>query len=191
VGYEVARQLLAKGHEVILACRDTQKATAAAGTLRSHQHQHQQQQQQPPASSSSSSSIFTLHCDLSSFESVRRCAAEISQTYPQLDILVCNAAVIPNSPRSTSDGSEEAVQVNHLSHFLLVDLLLPSLVKAADARAAAAAAAAPGDSSSSSSSSRVVVVGSKQHAQVPAGFDDATKLESVMKGEEVLPPMQL
>ena len=184
----MARQLLLKGHEVILACRNTQKATAAADTLR-----HHQQQQLPANSSCSSSSISTVHCDLSSFDSVRRCAAEISQKYPQLDILVCNAAVIPNSPRITNDGFEEALQVNHLSHFLLVDLLLPSLVRAGDARAAAAAAAAaPGDSSSSSSSSsRVVIVGSKQHAQVPAGFDDGTKLEQVMQAEEALPPMHL
>jgi NAD(P)-dependent dehydrogenase (short-subunit alcohol dehydrogenase family) len=183
----VARQLLLKGHEVILACRNTQKATAAADTLR----HHQQQQQQPATSSSSSSSISTVQCDLSSFDSVRRSAAEISQKYPQLDILVCNAAVIPDSPRLTHDGFEEAVQVNHLSHFLLVDLLLPSLVRAADARAAAAAVAAGDSSSSSSSRSRVVIVGSKQHAQVPAEFHDGTKLESVMRGEETLPPMQL
>jgi hypothetical protein len=33
--------------------------------------------------------------------------------------------------------------------------------------------------------------GGGQHAKAPAEFHDGTKLESVMRGEETLPPMQL
>lgn len=54
-----------------------------------------------------------------------------------LDALVCNAAVyLPAKPvpTFTPDGIEESLQINHLSHFLLVSLLLDDLKKAKDPR---------------------------------------------------------
>lgn len=54
-----------------------------------------------------------------------------------LDALVCNAAVyLPakSVPTFTPDGIEESLQINHLSHFLLVSLLLDDLKRAKDPR---------------------------------------------------------
>lgn len=54
-----------------------------------------------------------------------------------LDALVCNAAVyLPakSVPTFTPDGIEESLQINHLSHFLLVSLLLEDLKRAKDPR---------------------------------------------------------
>lgn len=63
--------------------------------------------------------------DLESFKSVRKLAAQIIETEPQLDILVCNAGISEHLKRNiTSDGLEKVMQINYFSHFLLTHLLL-------------------------------------------------------------------
>lgn len=76
---------------------------------------------------------------LSVFDSVRKFAKEVKAIKggKPLDALVCNAAVyLPakSYPTFTPDGIEESLQINHLSHFLLVSLLLDDLKKAKDPR---------------------------------------------------------
>lgn len=76
---------------------------------------------------------------LASFQSVKDFATDLKKALPRgsLDRLVCNAAVyLPTDPkpRFTDDGYEMSLQVNHLGHFLLVQLLLPALKTAKDAR---------------------------------------------------------
>uniref|UniRef100_A0A7S0J0K0 protochlorophyllide reductase n=1 Tax=Calcidiscus leptoporus TaxID=127549 RepID=A0A7S0J0K0_9EUKA len=76
---------------------------------------------------------------LASFQSVKDFAADLRRALPRgaLDRLVCNAAVyLPTDPkpRFTDDGYEMSLQVNHLGHFLLVQLLLPVLKKAREGR---------------------------------------------------------
>jgi NAD(P)-dependent dehydrogenase (short-subunit alcohol dehydrogenase family) len=190
LGYEVAKQLLLKGHEVMLACRDTHKAEQATQQLRSLQQQQQQQ----------GASVSFVQCDLSSFSSVRRCAADVASRWSKFDVLVCNAAVIPKRVTMTDDGFEQQIQVSHLSHFLLVNLLLPCLVKAADTQAVAAAADT-GEGTlqqqqqqtqqQDAASSRVVVVGSGLHSRVSPEFADPGKLKELMSGDVTLPPMQM
>ena len=54
-----------------------------------------------------------------------------------IDSLVCNAAVyLPakSVPSYTSDDIEESLQINHLSHFLLVSLLMDDVKKSKDPR---------------------------------------------------------
>eukprot|EP00924_Labyrinthula_sp_SR-Ha-C_P005758 snap_masked-scaffold_14-processed-gene-4.38-mRNA-1 protein AED:0.01 eAED:0.02 QI:0/-1/0/1/-1/1/1/0/356 len=83
----------------------------------------------------SSTQLFPVECDLSSFESVRNGAkAVITQTPDGLDVLVNNAGIFIVPDRRTQDGFDRTSQVNHLSHFLLTHLLLPSLAVAAKKR---------------------------------------------------------
>jgi NAD(P)-dependent dehydrogenase (short-subunit alcohol dehydrogenase family) len=171
----------------MLACRDTHKAEQATEQLRSLQQQQQ------------GASVSFVQCDLSSFSSVRRCAADVASRWSKFDVLVCNAAVIPKRVTMTDDGFEQQIQVNHLSHFLLVNLLLPCLVKAADTQAVAAAADT-GEGTlqqrqqtqqQDAASSRVVVVGSGLHSRVSPEFADPGKLKELMSGDVTLPPMQM
>lgn len=76
---------------------------------------------------------------LSRFDSVRKFAKDLKalKSGKPLDSLVCNAAVyLParDFPTFTPDGIEESLQINHLSHFLLVSLLIDDLRKASDPR---------------------------------------------------------
>ena len=77
--------------------------------------------------------------DLASFASVRNFCDKINVLKEDrpLDRLVCNAAVYqPSLPHAkwTEDGHEQQLQINYLSHFLMISLMLPELAKAEKAR---------------------------------------------------------
>jgi NAD(P)-dependent dehydrogenase (short-subunit alcohol dehydrogenase family) len=64
-----------------------------------------------------------LVADLADLDQVRRLADEAGE----LDTLVNNAGVIEWERRESADGYELTLAVNHLSHFLLTELLLPRM----------------------------------------------------------------
>lgn len=79
--------------------------------------------------------IIELEC--ASLASVRKFVKSFRSTRRTLDVLCCNAAIyLPNQPAPTftEDGFEESLAVNHLSHFLLCNLMVPDLKKAKDPR---------------------------------------------------------
>lgn len=67
--------------------------------------------------------------DLASLASVRQFAQDfIARELPPLQAIVCNAGIqIVSDTLYTEDGFEMTFGVNHLGHFLLVNLLLPQL----------------------------------------------------------------
>lgn len=62
--------------------------------------------------------------DFQSLASVRQFAKEINETEDRLDILVNNAGIGGTFHRTTVDGYQIIIQVNHLAPFLLTNLLL-------------------------------------------------------------------
>lgn len=77
-----------------------------------------------------------MKLDLASLNSVRKFAKEFNSKYDKLDILVNNAGVSfdPRERQKTVDGFEMHMGVNHLGHFLLTNLLLEPLKRAAPSR---------------------------------------------------------
>lgn len=65
--------------------------------------------------------------DLSSLREVRALAARVFTDRDRLGALVNNAGLISAERRESEDGYELTFAVNHLSHFLLTNLLLPLL----------------------------------------------------------------
>ena len=117
IGLEAAKMLAVADADVIIACRDTGKATAAVEAL----------------SGLGAGEIDSVTLDLASLDSVRTAAAEVSERYSSLDGLVNNAGIMQTPRRSTADGFELQLGTNHLGHFLFAGLLYP-LVKAAQGR---------------------------------------------------------
>jgi len=74
--------------------------------------------------------IRTAMLDLNSLDSVRSFAKEFQAKHDKLDILILNGGVIAAPYEATADGFEVHIGTNYLSHFLLVQLLLPQLVAA-------------------------------------------------------------
>ncbi|MDB5099963.1 MAG: Light-dependent protochlorophyllide reductase [Cyanobacteria bacterium RYN_339] len=106
LGFQCARVLASEGWHVVIACRDAGRGAEAAALLR---------QELPEAS------VAVQLLDLASLASVRRFAAAFTGT---LDALICNAGIQVVSGLSyTEDGFETTFAVNHLGHFLLVELM--------------------------------------------------------------------
>jgi NAD(P)-dependent dehydrogenase (short-subunit alcohol dehydrogenase family) len=65
---------------------------------------------------------------------VRAVAADFQRRFDRLDVLVNNAGAIFTSRQVTADGFERTFALNHMSYFLLTNLLLPQLSKAPQPR---------------------------------------------------------
>jgi len=116
LGFQTARLLRAHGADVVLACRDPQRAAAAAAALEA---------------SGPGGAVRTLALDLASLASVRAAAAAV---VGPLDLLVCNAGVMLAPAGRTEDGFELHMGINHLGHFALTGLLLDRLLETPGSR---------------------------------------------------------
>jgi len=113
VGLNAAKAMANRGWHVVMACRDLEKAKAAAQSVGMPE-----------------GSYSLLHLDLASLASVRQFVEEFRGTGRSLEALVCNAAVylpLEKEPQRSADGYELSVATNHLGHFLLCNLMLDDL----------------------------------------------------------------
>ena len=75
--------------------------------------------------------IFSVECDLQSFDSVKIATKEVRSLCDDgLDVLCNNAGVMALKDAPTIDGYDIQMQTNHLSHFLLTKELFSCLKKA-------------------------------------------------------------
>ncbi|MEO8609590.1 MAG: SDR family oxidoreductase [Chloroflexota bacterium] len=79
-------------------------------------------------------SLEFLTADLSSQAEVRGLADEFKRKYDHLDVLVNNAGALFTDYRESVDGIEMTFALNHLSYFLLTNLLLDTIRASAPAR---------------------------------------------------------
>ncbi|KAH1030019.1 hypothetical protein HUJ05_003159 [Dendroctonus ponderosae] len=116
IGKVTAKDFFERGARVIMACRDQQKAAAAADDIK--------------ASCQSTAKLGELviePLDLTSLQSVRNCANTILDKEPSIDLLVNNAGIMICPEGKTEDGFETQFGTNHLGHFLFTVLLLPKI----------------------------------------------------------------
>lgn len=160
IGPETARALHATGATLFLQVRNLEKGEAVVKDIL--------------ATSLGKGNIELLRIDLDSLESVRAGAAEFLKKSDKLNVLVNNAGerqtpfhpstqrltpqpgVMHTPEGTTTDGFETQWATNHLSHFVLTNLLLPTLIA----------------SSTPSFRSRVVSVSSMGHRYGPPNFSD-------------------
>jgi hypothetical protein len=148
IGYEAALALAAKNAHVILAVRSPDKGqTAATEIRRAHP----------------SAKVEVMALDLSDLASVHQFAEAFQQRFKTLPILINNAGVMAIPYRRTTDGFEMQFGTNHLGHFALTGLLLPTL------------AATPG--------ARVVNVSSGLHVRGVIEFDNLDGTKAYNKGK--------
>jgi len=115
-GFEAARILLSKGATVVMLNRNAQKAKATLEALKKE--------------IGNDAHVQNITMNLAVQASVKEAAAEVLKTVPQIDALICNAAIaqVP-SQILTVDGHESQLGVNHYSNFLLQTLLYPRIAE--------------------------------------------------------------
>lgn len=121
LGYECAKEIAgqdARDWHIILACRNPEKASGAVKRL---------------VAETGNKQIEAMELDLASLASVRRFAKDFAaRPLPALHAIVCNAGLqVVSGTTYTKDGFETTFGVNHLGHFLLVNLLLKDLTSPA------------------------------------------------------------
>lgn len=76
--------------------------------------------------------IEILLLDLSSFESVKKCAANFSRIANRLDLLFLNGGISTTLPALTKEGYESQFGINHVGHAFLTQLLMPTILQTAE-----------------------------------------------------------
>ncbi|RDW59265.1 hypothetical protein BP5796_12189 [Coleophoma crateriformis] len=143
IGIETAKALFATGADIFITARDLKKGQAVIDTI--------------AKSSAGKGKLEVIEMNMTSLESVKRAAKSFLALSSKLNILINNAGImaVPEL-RKTVDGFEQHFGVNHLAHFTLTTLLLPTLIK----------------SSTPSFNSRVISVTSAGHGFSTVHFDD-------------------
>jgi NAD(P)-dependent dehydrogenase (short-subunit alcohol dehydrogenase family) len=112
IGWETARALALRGATVIMACRDTGRASVAAERIK----------ELSPAGT-----VIAMRLDLADLDSVRSFASLFRESHSRLDLLINNAGLGEIPYGKTAQGFELHFGVNHLGHFALGGLLLDLL----------------------------------------------------------------
>jgi NAD(P)-dependent dehydrogenase (short-subunit alcohol dehydrogenase family) len=73
---------------------------------------------------SGSSDVHMIPVDLSDFDSIKLLVHEVRTKFGQIDILICNAAMVAKQARKTKYGLEEMFTVNYLATFYFVNQML-------------------------------------------------------------------
>ena len=119
IGLETAVGVAAQGATTVLACRNRDKAEAAAKEVTRRTW---------------NDDVHVVALDLADLASVAAAADDILSRWPRLDVLVNNAGGTWSGRQATAQGFEYTFGVNHLGHFSLTNLLLARLEASAPAR---------------------------------------------------------
>jgi len=119
IGFETARVLAEKGANVVMACRNLEKANPKADEIRS---------------AHPNANVEVMELDLSDLESVQRFADAFRAKHSRLDLLINNAGIMVPPYGKTAQGFETQFGVNHLGHFALTGSLIDLLVETPGSR---------------------------------------------------------
>lgn len=111
LGLETARILGSRGAEIVMACRNADKARSAARTVPGHDKGR----------------IEVRQVDVSDLASVRTFVAAMNDEGRPVDVLINNAGVLGVPHALSAEGVEMHFATNYLGHFALTLGLLPLL----------------------------------------------------------------
>ncbi len=136
IGKQTALALTRQGAKVIFTYRNEKKAIETQKFIESE----------------TGTKPEMYYCDLSSFDSIRSFTEQFKSKHQRLDVLINNAGIWEPHRTLSVDGIEMNFATNHLSPFLLTNLLLDLLIK--------------------SNPARIINVASGAHKNVEIKFDD-------------------
>ncbi|MGI9597643.1 MAG: SDR family NAD(P)-dependent oxidoreductase, partial [Acidimicrobiales bacterium] len=138
IGLETTRELAAAGASVIMACRDRGRGEAARQRLIDDHGDGDRTRVE-------SLDLAVDELDLSRPASIESFAGHVIDDSTGIDLLINNAGVMACPPALTEQGVERQWATNHLGHFALTGLLLPSLTDGARVVTISSLAADGGD----------------------------------------------
>ena len=127
IGAVAAKRLAEQGARIVIVARDRRRAQETLRELRAANAQQ---------------AHTAFYADLSRLGEMKRVATEIAAAERRIDVLMNNAGLIASSNQKTEDGLELMFATNHLSYFVLTQLLLERLRAAGSARVVSTASEA-------------------------------------------------
>ena len=118
VGYQAAKHLAQGGANLVLVCRNAEKA----GWTQSELQQNYGVE------------VDVVLADFAQLNEVRGAAEKILSKYPRIDVLINNAGLHNTHRVLTQEGIEQVFSVNHLASFLFTRLLLKRMIESAPSR---------------------------------------------------------
>lgn len=112
IGEVAAVELAKQGERIVLVARDPARAGITLSKLRQ--------------TNASANHVAHL-ADLTRISEMKRVAREIAASAPEIDVLVNNAGALFNTRQVTEDRLEKTFALNHMSYFVLTNVLLPNL----------------------------------------------------------------
>jgi len=119
IGFETALAFANLGANVIILCRNQEKAEAAIKSIKAKSQNY---------------NVDFILADLSSQKSIGDAAKYILRKFEIIDVLVNNAGTWHSNLVLTEEKIEKQFAVNHIAYFLLTQNLLGALKKSIDAR---------------------------------------------------------
>ncbi|ORY37671.1 NAD(P)-binding protein [Rhizoclosmatium globosum] len=101
-----------KTNTVIIAARSPDKNASAVTKIKNE---------------TGNQNIHSFQLNLTSLSAVKTFSETLLTQFPRIDGLVCNAGLLTKQYSLSPEGYESTIATNHLGHFLLIQLLLPSL----------------------------------------------------------------
>lgn len=123
IGHALATELFSHGCTVVITSRSLDRAKRAAASISSS------------VKSGKQNEVIGMALDLTDFDNIQQFASIFLEEFSQLHYLVENAGRIANldgslmEPSRTKEGVEHLYAANYLGHFLLTQLLLPTILK--------------------------------------------------------------
>ena len=113
VGFKTAETMLYLGADVILACRNPQRAEAARKAL---------------VADYPDSTITVMLLDLADFSSIEAFVREIEERGTDIDVFVNNAGCFHQPGKTTKDGYDLVIGTNYIGTYYLTETLMPYLL---------------------------------------------------------------
>ena len=114
IGEVAADRLAAKGARIVIVARDKSRAETTLRHLGAIAPQE---------------AHTACYADLSKLSEMKRVAGDIAAACPRIDVLINNAGAMFASRHVTEDGLEKTFATNHMSYFVLSNLLKGCLVE--------------------------------------------------------------
>ena len=153
IGLAAARQLLAEGHELIVICRDPERASQRLGDA--------------------TDKLQILPTDLADLTEVDQSCRQLLNNDQHLDAVVLNAGLQyagDQQPRYSAQGFELTFAVNHLAHQHLVNELLPLITMSVNGRIVITASEVHNPNSGGGRVGQAASLGSLRGLNTGAGF---------------------
>jgi NAD(P)-dependent dehydrogenase (short-subunit alcohol dehydrogenase family) len=118
IGEVAALELARSGASVVIISRSPERCAATVKRI---------------AAETGSTTVSYIAADLSTLEGMRSAASQFLASHDRLHVLLNNAGALYTTREVTADGYEKTFALNHLSYFVLTNLLLDTLKQTAAA----------------------------------------------------------